>query len=134
MKFKNSKENRLLINIVKEILPRRYMYDGGLLVCGMYSTSFFPSNTLKINGFAMNQENLRTSSPLLYGSQLNTPVLGHVQCFKLMKTRSQCHVCVQSYCVKEKDLCFIIYKSCTSIRTEKYMKNVTEKCKNQSND
>ena len=33
-------------------------YDGGLLVRGMYPTSFFASNTLKINGFAMNQENL----------------------------------------------------------------------------
>ena len=40
-------------------------YDGGLLVRGMYPTSFFASNTLKINGFAMNQENLRTTSPLL---------------------------------------------------------------------
>ena len=41
------------------------IYDGGLLVCGMYPTSFFPRNTLKINGFATNQENPRTSSPLL---------------------------------------------------------------------
>ena len=41
-------------------------HDGELLVRGMYPTSFFPSNTLKINGFAMNQENPQTSSPLLY--------------------------------------------------------------------
>ena len=40
-------------------------YYGGLLVRGMYPTSFFPSNTLKINIFAMNQENPRTSSTLL---------------------------------------------------------------------
>ena len=43
------------------------LYDEGLLVRGMYATSFFPSNTtkineffpsntLKINGFATNQE------------------------------------------------------------------------------
>ena len=40
-------------------------YDGGLLVRGMYPTSFFLSNTLKINGFATNQEKPRTNSPLL---------------------------------------------------------------------
>ena len=31
-----------LLNIIER-------YDGELLVCGMYSTSFFPSSTLKIN-------------------------------------------------------------------------------------
>ena len=40
-------------------------YYGGLLVRGMYPTSFFPSKTLKINIFATNQENPRTSSTLL---------------------------------------------------------------------
>ena len=38
------------------------MYDGGLLVCGMYPTSFFPSNTLKINRFATNK---RTHKPVV---------------------------------------------------------------------
>ena len=40
------------------------VYGGLLLVHGMYPTLFFPGNTLKINGFATNQENPRTSSPL----------------------------------------------------------------------
>ena len=31
-----------LLNIIER-------YDGELLVCGMYSMSFFPSSTLKIN-------------------------------------------------------------------------------------
>ena len=41
---------------------------------------FFPSNTLKINGFAMNQENPRTSSPLIYYFlyYLLVTVLAHV--------------------------------------------------------
>ena len=76
--------------------------------------------------------------------------LGHIQCLKLVKTRIRYHVCVQSYWifnlvkpqtlksnnynektgVEEKEQCFIIYKW-TSLKSEIYTKNLTEKWENQ---
>ena len=57
---------RLFISCIYGLLILVGLYDGGLLVRGMCprARSFCPSNTLKINGYATNQENPRTSSPL----------------------------------------------------------------------
>ena len=53
-------------NLVHFIGKNKVYYYGDLLVRFLYPTSFFTSNSLKINVFATNKEIPQTSSPLLY--------------------------------------------------------------------